>query len=75
MEIVAKTQSKQSLAAPRRKAALEQLRQQSADFVRALVEKASQKEEPATPNFGEQDVQKIELLTSKLKEKYSGKRN
>lgn len=52
-----------------------ELRQGSADFLKIMVEKIGQKDEPATPNFNFQDVQKIEQLTNKLREKYSGKKN
>ncbi len=54
--------------------ARKELRQSSADFLRIMVEKISQKEEPATPEASVQDIQKIEETTNKLKEKYSEKR-
>jgi hypothetical protein len=51
------------------------IRDSARDFVATLVKKASEREEPATPSFNDQDQQKITELTNKLKEKYSGKRN
>lgn len=50
------------------------IRDNARDFVATLVKKASEKEEPATPSFNDQDQQKISELTNKLKEKYSEKR-
>ena len=55
--------------------AKKQLRQQSADFLKIMVEKINTKEEPAAPSFNNQDQQKITELTNRLREKYSGKRN
>ncbi len=55
--------------------ARKELRQGSADFLKIMVEKINAKEEPASPNFDLQDVQKIEQLTNKLREKYSDKKN
>ncbi len=51
------------------------IRDNARDFVATLVKKASEKEEPATPSFNDQDPQRITELTNKLKEKYSGKKN
>ncbi len=53
--------------------ARKELRQSSADFLKIMVEKIGQKEEPASPNFNFQDVQKIEELTNKLRENFSSR--
>ncbi|MEK6808039.1 MAG: hypothetical protein AABX75_03340 [Nanoarchaeota archaeon] len=49
------------------------LRLKNAAFVQNIVKKAQEKDEPASPNFGEKDIQKIENLTNKLKDTYSEK--
>jgi hypothetical protein len=46
----------------------DEVRQKSADFLRGIVEKAKQKEDPAVPDFGEKDTQKIEKITKSIRE-------
>ncbi len=53
--------------------AKKQLREQSADFLKAVLRQASQKESPAVPESAVQDVREIEEITNKLKDKFKAK--
>jgi len=50
------------------------IRQKSAEFVKAMVKKAQTKEDPANPDFGEKDQEKIKKITQELKDQYSAKK-
>lgn len=50
------------------------IRSQSAAFVRDIVRKAGEKEEPATPFAAEPDVKKIEEITNRLKDTFGSKK-
>jgi len=50
------------------------IRAKSAEFLKSLVEKTQKKEEPAKPDFGEEDTEKIKRLTKNVKEIYAEKK-
>ncbi|HIH13725.1 MAG TPA: hypothetical protein HA224_00545 [Nanoarchaeota archaeon] len=49
------------------------MRLKNAAFVQNIVKKAQETEEPASADFGEKDIQKIENITNRLKDSYSEK--
>lgn len=50
------------------------IRAKSAEFVKALVEKSKQKEEPAKPDYGEKDMEKVKKITQELKDQHAIKK-
>ena len=51
------------------------MRARASEFVKNIVKKSQEKEEPAKPDFGEKDQEKIKKITQELKDEYSAKKN